>query len=111
MGKYKLYNQKLDILMVDLEMQRRLELNDLKMQFDITLDSVKPMNLIKDTISDFRQTPEVQTSLLGSALSIAGGYISKRLLFGNSPSFIKKALGYALQFGVTKLISKKVTEK
>jgi hypothetical protein len=108
MGKYKLNNQKLDILLVDLEMRKRVDFEDLKLQFDSTLNSLKPMKLLTDSFTDFKEIPDIRNNFLSSAVSIVGGYFSKKLLLGKSNSFIKKALGYALQFGITKLISKKV---
>ncbi len=111
MGKYKFYNEKLDIAIADLELQRQFELESLKMQLDATIESVKPINLLKQTFTDFKKSPDMKQNLLGSAVSIAGGYISKRFLFGKSSSFIKKALGYAIQYGITNFISKKVTER
>lgn len=108
MASYKNYNTDLDKEIARLEVEREVKMRELKHQLAITYDSVKPINLLKETLDDFQNTPDVKANILQSTLSIAGGYLSKKLVMGKSNSIFKKIFGYVLQYGVTNFISKKV---
>ncbi|WP_339837169.1 hypothetical protein [uncultured Flavobacterium sp.] len=101
-------NKKLDIAIAELERQRNLQFDELKQQLALTYESVKPINILNQTLVDFKESTEVKSNLIQSVLSIAGGYISKRLLVGKSHSKFKKVIGLIVQYGVANFISKKV---
>ena len=92
-----------------LEARRKNEYEDLRIQFYESSENFRPINIIKQTIKDFREIPEVKTNLFETLISVTGGYFSKRLIIGKSNSFIKMVLGYVLQYSVTNFISKKVS--
>ena len=50
----------------------------------MTYESIKTINIIKDTFQDFTHSPDLKSNLLQTAVSITGGYLSKKLLFGKS---------------------------
>ncbi len=77
----------------------------LKEQCKITYDSLRPLNLIKNTLKDL-VTPDLTGNLLNSTLSLAAGYISKKAVIGSTYNPLKQLLGTALQMGVTSLVSK-----
>lgn len=108
MATYKDQNTALDIAISRLEIEKRERFDELKWQLELTVNSLKPINLIKDTIQDFQESPDMKSSFIKTAASITGGYLSKRIFFGKSKSIFKNILGYAMQYGVTNLISKKV---
>lgn len=108
MKTYKNQNEKLDIAIEELERKRNMQYEEIKLQLTATYESIKPINLIKQGFQDLKESPEVKSSLFQSLLSIAGGYISKKILIGKTNSIFKTILGYALQYGVTNFISKKV---
>lgn len=109
MAAYKDQNLALDDAIAKLLVERQLKLNALKRQLNLTYESVKPVNILKESLADFNNTPEVKTNVLQSILSIAGGYLSKKVVMGKSNSIFKKALGYVVQYGLTKFISNKVS--
>ena len=92
-----------------LEVRRKNEYEDLRLQFYESSENFRPINIIKQTIKDFREISEVKTNLFETLISVTGGYFSKRLIIGKSNSFIKMVLGYVLQYSVTNFISKKVS--
>lgn len=94
--------------MLLLEKRRRKEYEELKLQFYETSESFRPINMFNQAVKDFREFPEVKTNLFETILSITGGYFSKKIIIGKSNSFVKKILGYVLQYAVTSFISKKV---
>ncbi|MCG9791187.1 hypothetical protein [Flavobacterium algicola] len=108
MAAYKDQNTQLDQKIANLEIERNIQRIELKNQLLITYESVKPLNILKETLSEINHSPETKVNVAETALSLAGGYFSKKLIMGKSNSFFKKILGYGLQYGVTKLISKKV---
>lgn len=108
MASYKDQNTALEIAISRLEIEKRERFQKLKDQLDLTTNSLKPISLLKDTFHDFQEAPDLKSNLIKTVASISGGYLSKRLVLGNSKSFIKRLAGYALQYGVTTFISKKV---
>jgi len=108
MRSYKNQNEELDSAIELLERKRALKFEELKYQLNATYESIKPINILNQTLIDFKESPGVKSNLLQSAVSLAGGFFSKRLLLGKSHSMFKKILGYVLQYGVTNFIAKKV---
>jgi hypothetical protein len=108
MKSYKNQNEELDKAIDLLEIQRDLKLEELKSQLSTTYESLKPANLLKESIDNIRESVELKSDLTESVLSIAVGYISKKILVGKSSSFFKIILGNLIQYGVTNFIYKKV---
>ncbi len=82
----------------------------LKDQFKITSESLKPINLIKNSIKDFVESSEIKEDLLKTALSIAAGYVSKKLIIGSSQNSFKNMAGSLLQLLITSIVSKNSDE-
>ncbi len=99
--------QKLSNAIDLLEAKQKKELDDVKLQVNSLLESMKPVNLLNNTLKDFN-TPETKTNLINSVTSVASGYISRKFLIGDSSNIFKKIAGYTLQYAVTNFISKKI---
>jgi len=78
----------------------------LEKQVYITYESLKPVNLLKSTLKDLSSSPYLIENIVGSAVGIATGYVSKRIVVGASANIFKKLVGTILQFGVTNLVAK-----
>lgn len=89
-----------------LEYKRSEELILLKAQFLVTYENLRPLNLIKNTLHELIDTPDPKEDLLTNTLSVAAGFISKKIVVGNTHNPIKQILGTVLQMAVSKLISK-----
>ena len=89
-----------------LEAKQTLEGCILKEQFKITYESLKPINLIKSTISELAASPDFKNDLLNTTLSLAAGYLSKKVAIGSTNNPFKQILGTILQMGVTNVVSK-----
>ncbi|WP_445731411.1 hypothetical protein [Mariniflexile sp.] len=98
----------LDKAIARLELERNIKLEEIKYQLEVTFDSMKPINILKEKFEDLKHSNNLKSSVLQTVASLAGGYLSKKILIGKSHSFFKTILGYALQFGVTKFISNRV---
>lgn len=62
-----------------LEIQQAAEMQVMKDQFKVVYESIKPMNLIKNSIMEAVESPEIQDNFLNATVGITAGYISKLL--------------------------------
>jgi hypothetical protein len=108
MASYKNQNTQLDEAIARLEIERDIKFDALKDQMDITLHSMKPIHILNGALEDIKEFPEVKSNIVQLVVSLAGGYLSKKLLLGKSNSTFKKILGSVIQYGVTNFVSKKV---
>lgn len=86
-----------------LQVKQAEELVVLKEQFQITYDSLKPINFIKSTFHDVTTSKEIQTDLVNGALNLATGLISKNLLMSVVEKPMKKLLTTGIQFILNKI--------
>jgi len=89
-----------------LEEEKALKGIMLKQQFLITYESLKPINIIKNTFNDLTTSANFTDTLLGTVMGIASGSVSKKIAIGGSTNIFRKILGSILQFGVTAVVSK-----
>lgn len=88
-----------------LEIEQAFKGQLLKEQFFLTYESLKPLNLLKNTLKDAASSPWLIENLIGAALSLSSGYISKKVVVGASGGLIRKIIGSVLQFGVTNVVA------
>ncbi len=84
-----------------LEEQTQLMEINLKERFHTTFQKITPGNLIKNTLSNFNNTPGLKSTLLSTALNLGLGFVGGKMMLGKG-SIAKKAAGAALQFGAGK---------
>lgn len=80
----------------------------LKEQFRITYESLKLVNLIKNSMKELTGSVEIKNSLFETVVSIFTGYLTKKIMVGSKSNPFMKIAGLLLQFGVTTLVSKNV---
>lgn len=97
----------LGIAIKRLERKKMLMEEDLKDEIHVILESVKPANILKNTLHEFQESTELKHNLLKVALGLGAGYFSRKLIVGKSAGLFKKALGTALQYGITQFVAKK----
>jgi hypothetical protein len=88
-----------------LEVEQAAKEQLLREQFHLTYESLKPVNLIRSSIQDITSSPWLIENIIGTALGLATGYLSKEIVVGASVNRFRKLIGSVLQFGVTNLIS------
>lgn len=91
---------------LQLEIRHAEEGRLLKKQFHLAYESVKPINLIKNAFKEVVSSGDLKENILNTTIGLAAGYLSKLLFVNVSHSPLRKMLGIALQFGVTKLVVK-----
>ena len=89
-----------------LERQRLEQGKLMKEQFHLAYESVKPINLIKNTFKEVAASQDLRDNLLNTSVGLAAGYASKTLFEDASRSPFKKLLGTVLLFGVTNVVAR-----
>jgi hypothetical protein len=89
-----------------LEIKQANEGKLLKEQFSVTYESLKPVNLIKNTFSELITAPDLKGNLLNAVISLTAGYLTKKTIVGQSHNPIKTIIGSLLQMGVSNLVAK-----
>ena len=89
-----------------LQKKKEIEFSLLKEQFQITYESLKPINLIKSTLANVASSPELKNNVLNNVIGLTTGYISKKVILGNTRNPIKILLGSLFQFAVANVVSK-----
>src|SRR5665647_663529 len=97
----------LDIAIKRLERKKMMMEEDLKDEVHAILESMTPANILKHTLHEVRESTELKHNLFKVALGLGAGYFSRKLIVGKSAGLIKKALGTALQYGITQFVAKK----
>ncbi len=90
-----------------LERKKSMMEEDLKDRFHILAEDLKPTNILRNTVHEVQESTELRHNLLKVALGLGVGYFSRKLVVNKSAGFVKKALGTALQYGITNFVAKK----
>ncbi|HBY55179.1 MAG TPA: hypothetical protein DEH15_22540 [Marinilabiliales bacterium] len=90
-----------------LEFDQQIRELELKEQVYLTVESLKPVNLIKSTLHEAASSPYLIDNVLGATVSLASGYVSRKLVVGGSHNIIRKLFGAILQFGVTNVVAQR----
>jgi hypothetical protein len=77
----------------------------LKEQFYMTYESLRPVNLIKNTLHDISTSPYLIDNILSTGIGIASGFLTNKIFVGRSGNIVRNLLGTILQFGVTNVVA------
>lgn len=75
-----------------------------------TYNSLKPVSLIKSTLHGLAVDPDFKGDVLNASMSLAAGFVSKRIAIGSTTNPFKQLLGTLLQMGVTRIVAKNADE-
>ena len=89
-----------------LENRQAAEGKILKEQFLLAYESIKPINLIKNTVKEVAELNDIKDNIINTSVGLATGFVSKRLFVGSSHNPFKKLFGTVLMFGITNIVSK-----
>jgi hypothetical protein len=88
-----------------LQKEERIKRQLLQEQLKITFESLKPVNLLRNTIKDISTSPDLIDNIIGNLAGLASGYLSKKIFVGKSGNLIRKIIGAFVQLGVSKFVS------
>jgi hypothetical protein len=77
----------------------------LKEEFFVALESLRPANLFRRTVNDIASSPYLIENILGTAMGLVSGFISRKIVIGSSGNKLRKLIGHVLQLGVTNFIA------
>jgi len=101
-----------DILL--LEVKRASELAALKEEVVSIFESLQPINLIKSTIAEVTQSPDIRGGIGKAAFGMVAGFLLKKIVFGSPEGMLKKSAGAIFQTLATNIATKnsdKIAEK
>lgn len=96
MNQTEIINKKILLL----EEEQLLKANQFKTEFDIALDKLQPMNILKQVLS----SPETKTTVIDTSVGLASGILAKNLITRSSNGKLVGLVGSIVQMGVTKLV-------
>ena len=88
----------------NLEIQQAFEEQSLKEQFHLTYERLRPVNLLRSSLEKFILAPPLADNLMGTAMGLVSGYLSRKIVVGTSGNIIRKFFGLLLQLGVTNTV-------
>lgn len=88
-----------------LEAEHEIKGQLLKEQLYLTYESLKPVNLIRNTLKEISASPYLIDNISGTAMGLASGFLSRKIFVGGSGNLIRKLIGSLLQFGVTNVVA------
>ncbi len=91
-----------------LELEQKVISRQLKEQVNVITDELKPVNLIASAMKDVSSSTYIIDSVIGTALGVGTGYISRKLIAGTSANPLRKLIGSAFQLAVTTIATKKL---
>ncbi len=77
----------------------------LKEQFHLTYESLKPVSLLKSTLKDISSSPFLISNILGTTAGLVTGYFSKKIVVGSSANIFRKLFGTIMQIGVANTVA------
>ena len=98
--------EELKSAILELEAKKIVTEEAMKRQFHETLETFKPSNVLKNTVSEVAASPQFKHNLLNLALGLGAGYITNKVAAGKKAGLLARTIGTALQFGVTSLVVK-----
>lgn len=88
------------------EVEHRVEGELLKEHFHLTYESLKPVNIIKNTFKGIFSAPDLKTNVVNAAIGLTTGIAAKKLFTGKSHNPLTKLFGIILEMAVASVVTK-----
>jgi len=88
-----------------LEIEQGVKGQLLKEQVYLTYESLKPVNLLRNTFKELFSSQKMKENMSGSAIGAASGFLLKKIFIGESANKFRKITGTILQFGIKNFIA------
>ena len=92
------------------ENKKKSELSLIKQHYNFTINSLNPINLIKEKITNAVSSPGIKGKIFSTLFNLGTGVVTKNLLIGSSLNPIKKIAFNLLQSQVKKLVDNPPTD-
>jgi len=97
--------KQLDNYIAALELKKASQQLELKQTIKEKVEALKPANLLKNAWEHVVSSPEIKDNVIDNSIGLAAGFVSKKILVGNTRNPIKRLLGSLAQFGITNLVA------
>lgn len=97
--------EELAIAIAALEVKAETQKRDLQNTYAAVSDHLKPLNLVKSGVRSVF-SGEHKEDLVNVLIGLGSGFLSRKLLLGNSKGLLGKTVGKAIQWGMAGLVSK-----
>ena len=87
--------------------EQALKEQELKKQLTITLESLKPVNLVRSTFIHVVSSPYFIDNMVGIGVGLATGYLSGKIVTGASRVIVRRLFGAFLQSGIARLVNQR----
>jgi hypothetical protein len=94
----------LQLQIAALKKTQEQQLDALHDQLNETYQSLRPINLIKNTLLESAASPTIRQQVFNNLLGIASGYIANNLILGKPKNAVSRIFGSILQFVVAKAV-------
>lgn len=94
----------LDMTIVMLEKEQKIRGDQLKIDFADAYDSLKPANILKNTIKELSTSSDLRTNIITASFSMAAGYLSSRILKGSNFKTFRKISALLIDYGVRNIL-------
>jgi len=78
----------------------------LREQFTVTVENLKPINVLRKMINDIAPPSDLKDNLIQTVTGLISGYISRKMLVRSSKNPLVRLAGIFVQYGVTNFVSK-----
>jgi|ERR1035437_3782309 hypothetical protein len=82
----------------------------LREHFHRTYESLKPLNIIKNTFKEMISVPDLKTNVVNAAIGITTGFVVKKVFTGKSHNPLTKLFGIILEIVVASKVTKNADE-
>lgn len=104
--KNKDETETLNAMILAEKLKHAYELEQLKDQFYVAYESIKPINLVKNLFHEITTSPEIKNNLVNNVIGLGTGFLTRSVLLGTLHNPITRLFGNALQFSVANIVSK-----
>jgi len=95
----------LQLQIAELELVAKAQEAALKETLKETMETLKPVNLFKSVWKQVSSSPEIKENIVDTGIGLAAGFVSKKILVGNTHNPIKRLLGSLAQYGITNIVA------
>jgi hypothetical protein len=88
-----------------LEVEQASKGNLFKEQLSLLYESLKPINILKNTLKQVFSTQNQIDNFSGSALGVVSGLLLKQLFFGKSNNKFSRLIGSILQMSISNIVT------
>lgn len=92
-------------LILEKEAERIIAGKELKEQFHLVHESLKPANIIKNTFKGMFSALDLKGNIVNAAIGLTTGFAAKKMFTGGSKNPLKRLAGIIVEIAVTRAVT------